>query len=120
MVSNMCALLYVAQVYFDKFSLQNKNAHIILCSSFISPNITNCAPLLYIYASQADTAAFFAKKKTKKKKFKAFNANKIDASAVTNLEVSLLHMFCVIVCGCCMGVDCNIYMYLSYATYTLY
>lgn len=34
----------------------------------------------------ADTAAFFAKKKTKKKKFKAFNANKIDASAVTNLE----------------------------------
>jgi len=31
----------------------------------------------------ADTAAFFAKKKTKKKKFKSFNANKIDASAVT-------------------------------------
>ena len=31
----------------------------------------------------SDTAAFFAKKKTKKKKFKAFNANKIDASAVT-------------------------------------
>jgi len=31
----------------------------------------------------SDTAAFFAKKKTKKKKFKSFNANKIDASAVT-------------------------------------
>lgn len=31
----------------------------------------------------SDTAAFFAKKKTKKKKFKAFNANKIDASSVT-------------------------------------
>lgn len=30
-----------------------------------------------------DTAAFFAKKKTKKKKFKSFNANKIDASAIT-------------------------------------
>ena len=32
----------------------------------------------------SDTAAFFAKKKTKKKKFKSFNANKIDASAVTS------------------------------------
>ena len=31
----------------------------------------------------ADTAAFFAKKKTKKKKFKAFNANKIDASQIS-------------------------------------
>jgi hypothetical protein len=31
----------------------------------------------------SDTAAFFAKKKTKKKKFKSFNANKIDASSVT-------------------------------------
>lgn len=32
----------------------------------------------------SDTAAFFAKKKTKKKKFKAFNANKIDAATVTS------------------------------------
>ncbi|KAL3756541.1 hypothetical protein ACHAWU_009935 [Discostella pseudostelligera] len=32
----------------------------------------------------ADTAAFFAQKKLKKKKFKAFNANKIDASAVVS------------------------------------
>eukprot|EP00571_Detonula_confervacea_P014097 CAMPEP_0172309726 /NCGR_PEP_ID=MMETSP1058-20130122/10514_1 /TAXON_ID=83371 /ORGANISM="Detonula confervacea, Strain CCMP 353" /LENGTH=365 /DNA_ID=CAMNT_0013022401 /DNA_START=50 /DNA_END=1147 /DNA_ORIENTATION=+ len=31
----------------------------------------------------SDTAAFFAKKKTKKKKFKSFNANKIDASTVS-------------------------------------
>ncbi|EJK60594.1 hypothetical protein THAOC_19019, partial [Thalassiosira oceanica] len=31
----------------------------------------------------ADTAAFFAKKKTKKKKFKSFNANKIDASQIS-------------------------------------
>jgi len=31
----------------------------------------------------ADTAAFFAKKKTKKKKFKTFNANKIDASKLS-------------------------------------
>jgi len=32
----------------------------------------------------SDTAAFFDKKKKKKKKFKSFNANKIDASAVTS------------------------------------
>lgn len=32
----------------------------------------------------ADTAAFFAQKKLKKKKFKAFNANKIDASTVVS------------------------------------
>jgi hypothetical protein len=32
----------------------------------------------------ADTAAFFAKKKKGKKKFKSFNANKVDASTVTS------------------------------------
>ncbi len=35
-------------------------------------------------STMADTAAFFAQKKLKKKKFKAFNANKIDASAVVS------------------------------------
>ena len=34
----------------------------------------------------SDAAAFFAKKKTKKKKFKAFNANTIDASAVASAQ----------------------------------
>jgi len=36
--------------------------------------------------TMADTAAFFAKKKKggKKKSFKAFNANKIDAAAISS------------------------------------
>ena len=38
--------------------------------------------------TMADTAAFFAKKKKGGKKFKSFNANKIDVSQVT----STVHM----------------------------
>ena len=52
-----------------------------LCVQTLSPLC--CIHVVHTFRTYSATAALFAKKKDKKKKFKPFNANKIDASSVT-------------------------------------